>query len=277
MKRLPTLIVSALAALALNATPAVAHSLSEDTDSLPSMTGQPAGQVIMADHRGQGRVIEAFGDIDHADHVVVLVPGVGWNAAALLDESEATRRHPAVQARGILAEARKLDPHSRTAVVVWLDYDAPSTVDLDAAESTRAIQGAPRLAAFVNMEAKRADVSVVCHSYGAVVCAHAASRMNARDIVAVGAPGMDVSTVGQLHSRGRVWAGTAPDDPISMVPHTTIGDLGHGADPTDPGFGARHLPTGTSHGHNGYFTPGTLSLVNIARIALGRFDLVGDR
>src|SRR6476469_4930728 len=158
----------------------------------------------MADHRGQGRVIEAFGDIDHADHIIVLVPGVGWNAATLLDESEATRRHPAVQARGILAEATKLDPHTRTAVVVWLD--------LDAAESTRAIKGAPRLAAFVNGKARHADVSVVCHSYGAVVCAHAAPIMNARDIVAVGSPGMDVSTVGQLHSRGRVWAGTAPDD-----------------------------------------------------------------
>ncbi|MGN6637254.1 MAG: alpha/beta hydrolase [Oryzihumus sp.] len=277
MKRLPTLIVSALAALALNATPAVAHSLSEDTDALPTMTGQPAGQVLMASRQGNGHVIEAFGDLAHADHIVVLVPGVGWNAATLLDESEATRRHPAVQARGILAEATKLDPHTRTAVVVWLDYDAPSTVDLDAAESTRAIKGAPRLAAFVNGKARHADVSVVCHSYGAVVCAHAAPIMNARDIVAVGSPGMDVSTVGQLHARGRVWAGTAPDDPISMVPHTTIGGLGHGADPTDPGFGARRLPTGTSQGHNGYFTPGTLSLLNITRIALGLVDEVGDR
>ena len=275
MKRLPTLIVAAMAALALNATPAVAHSLSEDVDTLPSMTGAPQGQVLMNDRKGH--VIEAFGDVAHADHVVVLVPGVGWNGTNLIDESEATRRHPAVQARGVLAEARAMDPHARTAVIVWLDYDAPSTVDLDAAESSRAVKGAPRLAGFVNRLAGTADVSVVCHSYGAVVCAHAAPTMQARDIVAVGAPGMDVSTVGQLHASARVWAGTAPDDPISMVPHTTIGHLGHGADPTDPGFGARRLPTGTAHGHNGYFSPDTLSLINITRIALGRVDEVSDK
>lgn len=275
MKRLPTLIVSALAVLALNATPAVAHSLSEDVDSLPAMTGAPRGDVLLNDKKGH--VVEAFGDLAHAQHVVVLVPGVGWNGATLLDESQATRRHPAVQARGILAEAKAMDPHTRTAVVVWLDYDAPTTVDLDAAESARAIQGAPRLSSYVNHLSRLADVSVVCHSYGAVVCAHAASTMKARDIVAVGAPGMDVSTVGQLHAKPRIWAGTAPDDPISMVPHTTIGDLGHGADPTDPGFGARRLPTGTAHGHNGYFSPDTLSLLNITRIVLGRIDEVSDK
>lgn len=274
MKRLPTLIVSALAVLALNATPAVAHSLSEDGDTLPAMTGAPHGEVLLNDRKGHA--IESFGDLAHADRVVVLVPGVGWNGANLLDQSQETRRHPAVQARGILAEAHAMDPHARVAVVVWLDYDAPTTVDLDAAESTRAIKGAPKLAAYVNGLSAMADVSVVCHSYGAVVCAHAAPTMRARDIVAVGAPGMDVSTVGQLHARARVWAGTAPDDPIAMVPHTTIGDLGHGADPTDPGFGARHLPTGTAHGHNGYFSPDTLSLLNITRIALGRIDEVGN-
>jgi hypothetical protein len=276
VKRLPTLIATALAAIALNATPAVANSLSEDNAVVPTAAGAPHAQVLMESRAGSGRAIEAFGDIRHADHIVVLVPGVGWNGPSLLDELDATRRHPAVQAREILAQAQELDPTARVAVVVWLDYDPPSTLDLDAAESTRAIAGAPRLARFVNGLPARADVSVVCHSYGAVVCGHAAHRLRARDIVALGAPGMDVNTVQQLHTGARVWAGTAEGDPISLVPHAQIGDLGHDADPTDASFGAHRLPTGGARGHNGYFTPGTTSLLNVARIALGRVDEVRD-
>jgi len=152
--------------------------------------------------------------------------------------------------------------------------DLDPAFDLDAAESTRAIDGAPRLVRYVNGLPPGADVTVVCHSYGAVVCGHAAPRLRARALIALGAPGMDVNSASQLHTRARVWAGTAPDDPIELVPHAHIGDLGHSADPTSPAFGATALPTGNAHGHNGYFTPGTLSLRNIAHIALGRASLV---
>ena len=274
VKRLPALLASGIAALVLGATPAVAQATSIDDAIVPLAAGAPGAHVLMRSRAGTGRVIEAFGDVAHAQHVIVLVPGVSWTGPKVIDEFEATRRHPAVQAREILAQAKQLDPSSRVAVVVWLDYDPPDTIDLDAAESTRAIDGAPRLVRYVNGLPPGADVTVVCHSYGAVVCGHAAPRLRARALIVLGAPGMDVNTASQLHTRARVWAGTAPDDPIELVPHAHIGDLGHSADPTSPAFGATALPTGNAHGHNGYFTPGTLSLRNIAHIALGRASLV---
>jgi hypothetical protein len=66
-----------------------------------------------------------------------------------------------------------------------------------------------------------------------------------------------------------VWAGIAPDDPIGVVPHTRVDGFGHAADPTAPAFGARSLPVGDAHGHNGYLVPGTASLHAIAQIATG--------
>ena len=58
------------------------------------------------------------------------------------DERGAGRRHPAVQARSLLAEMQRQSPHTPVAVVVWLDYDAPAGLDADAARSERAVAGA---------------------------------------------------------------------------------------------------------------------------------------
>ncbi|MGO4421692.1 hypothetical protein AB4Z54_24055, partial [Streptomyces sp. MCAF7] len=49
---------------------------------------------------------------------------------------------------------------------------------------------------------------------------------------------------------------------------------GHGEDPTAPSFGARVVSADRAHGHTGYFAPGTESLRNFARIALGRYGAV---
>jgi hypothetical protein len=74
----------------------------------------------------------------------------------------------------------------------------------------------------------------------------------------------------QAGTAPRVWTARVADDPIRFTPFVRIAGLGHGADPTGPGFGARLFRTGTAHGHGGYFVPGTESLTNLARIALGR-------
>jgi hypothetical protein len=56
----------------------------------------------------------------------------------------------------------------------------------------------------------------------------------------------------------------APGDPIGYATGTALG-----ADPNDASFGAQVLGTGGAHGHGGYWDPGTQSLENQARIALG--------
>jgi hypothetical protein len=214
--------------------------------------------------------VESFGDVRRAREIAVIVPGVGWTGPLLRDEHGAGRRHPAVQARALLAEMERAAPGRPGAVVVWLDYDPPTGLDADAARSDRAVEGAPRLAAFVDHLSRSARVSVVCHSYGSVVCAHAAPHLRVSSMVVVGSPGMDVWTRSALHTRAAVWAGLAPDDPIGLVPHSRIDGFGHAADPTSPAFGARPLPVDAAHGHNGYLAPGTGSLRAIAQIATGQ-------
>lgn len=262
-----------LATLLVGAAPAVGQSISDGTPV--DVTG-PAATVLSADAHGQGRLVEAFGDLHRARRIAVLVPGVGWTGPLLRDERGAGRRHPAVQARSLLAEMQRSDPRTPAAVVVWLDYDPPAGLDADAARSDRAVDGAPRLASFVDHLSRSATVSVVCHSYGSVVCAHAAPRLHVSALVVVGSPGMDVWTRAALHTRATVWAGLAPDDPIAVVPHTRVDGFGHAADPTAPGFGARPLPVGAVHGHNGYLVPGTASLRAIARIADGQSTAVSS-
>ena len=148
-------------------------------------------------------------------------------------------------------------PGTPAAVVIWLDYDPPAGINADAARSDRALAGAPRLASFVDSLSRSATVSVVCHSYGSVVCAHAAPRLRIASLVVVGSPGMDVRTGAALHTTATVWAGIAPDDPIGVVPHTRVEGFGHAADPTATAFGARALPVDGAHGHNGYLVAGT--------------------
>jgi hypothetical protein len=258
--------VFGLLAIGVLAAPAAAQSIA---DGLPVVAAGPQATVLMASSQGEGRLVESFGDLSAARDVAILVPGVSWTGPLVRDEHDATRRHPAVQARALLAQMRQLHPTTPAAVVVWLDYDPPTGLDADAAQSVRAVEGAPRLVSFVNSLNPRTRVTLVCHSYGSVVCAHAAPRLRASAIVAIGSPGMDVPLASDLHSRAAIWAALAPDDPIALVPYAMFDGYGHGANPASPEFGARALPDGGAHGHNGYLSTGSQSLLSIARIAVG--------
>jgi hypothetical protein len=261
-----TLPLSALLAVGVLVAPSAAQSIA---DGFPVSAHGPSATVIMSSPQGEGRLIESFGDLAKARHVAVLVPGVSWTGPLVRDERDATRRHPAVQARALLAEMQRLDPSTPAAVVVWLNYDPPTGLDADAAQSARAIDGAPRLTAFVNSLDHRDRVTLVCHSYGSVVCGHAASQVRVASIIAIGSPGMDVERAADLRSRAPIWAALAPDDPIALVPYTMVDGFGHGANPASPEFGALALPHDGAHGHNGYLAAGSQSLTSIASIAVG--------
>ena len=130
-------------------------------------------------------------------------------------------------------------------------------------------RGAHALRPLVDALAQHDDqVALLCHSYGSVVCGLAAPHLPVTDIAVFGSPGMDASSVASLDTTARVWAGRESDDPIRYVPHIQLLGLGFGADPMSPGFGARIFATGDG-GHSGYLDPGTVSLRNLAYIALG--------
>ena len=160
------------------------------------------------------------------------------------------------------------------AVVAWLGYEPPAGVNLDAVRSERARLGADELVAFVRglaVQAPRAAVVVVGHSYGSLVAGYAAGRLpsDVTDIVAIGSPGLDVASSRDLHTQARVWAGSSPSDWTRWLPDVRVFGLGHGRKPSEPEFGARRLDVADADGHDGYYVPGTTALDSIARVVAG--------
>jgi hypothetical protein len=231
---------------------------------------KPPGRLLAYDPRGDGRVVEVFGDLASARNLAVMVPGSGWTLRNLMGNRKRHGADPVAGAIALRDQLRRLDPDAGVAVVMWLGYDAPEGIDRQAARSERAIAGAAALARFLAALPPSAHVSRLCHRSGAVVGGRAAATPGIDELVALAAPGMDVGSAAALRTRARVWAARVPDDPMRFVPYTRAGPFGHGADPTGPGFGARVLRTGTAHGHGGYYAPGTELLANLARIVLDR-------
>ncbi|MGW1166251.1 alpha/beta hydrolase [Streptomyces sp. NPDC002550] len=229
----------------------------------------PSRRLLTFDGRGAGQATEVLGDLAHADHIAVLVPGsdtsldtyARFHKAAVALYTDLTHRAP----RG-----------TRTAVVAWLGYETPATVSTTVTTTTRAEEAAPRLRAFVRdlrtATTPQAHLSLLCHSYGTVVCGRAAHGLAADDIVLIGSPGPGAGSVAALHTRARVWAARGSEDWVADVPHisaTIFGTtVGLGADPVSRAFGARVFDAGAAD-HSGYFTPGSASLADLARITLG--------
>lgn len=222
----------------------------------------PDRHFLAFDGRNGGRTAEVFGDLAHADRVAVLVPGSDTS----LDTYGRLRAG---------AEALERQMGERAAVVAWLGYATPATFSPEAATSGRANRGARQLDTFVrqlNAVKPSARISLLCHSYGSVVCARAAPGLPVAALVLYGSPGTGVPDVGHLHTRAAVWAGRGSGDWIADVPHLRLPLLfttvGFGADPLSKGFGAHVFDAG-SGGHSDYLRPGSVSLRNIARIASG--------
>jgi pimeloyl-ACP methyl ester carboxylesterase len=136
------------------------------------------------------------------------------------------------------------------------------------------VAGAEDLVRLTRLFPSTATVTLIGHSYGSVVVGYAAPKARADNLVLIASPGVDVPSVADLHTPARVWAARGPRDPIGLVPSVRIAGLGHGADPVSAGFGARTFATGEISGHDHYYQPGSESLANLARIALGRSDQV---
>lgn len=234
---------------------------------------EPGRRILAFDPTGRGRAAEVFGDLATAERISVVVPGVDTD---LLDFERTRRKYtaPAGMAEALHREQRDAAPETRTAVVAWADYDAPSRVAMSAATGELAAEGGERLERAVRGLPGAAEVGLFCHSYGSVVCGVAAAGLPERvtDIAVAGSPGMRANDVDGLDTSARVWAMRTADDWIGDVPHLELGPLGHGADPAAAEFGARRLSTGDAEGHTGYFVPGSGSLANLARIGVGTVD-----
>ncbi|WP_251094306.1 alpha/beta hydrolase [Streptomyces sp. Caat 7-52] len=227
----------------------------------------PSRHLLAFDGRGAGQVTEVLGDLVHARHIAVLVPGSDTS----LDTYARFHR----TAASLYADLTHRAAGTPVAVVAWLGYETPATVGTTVTTTTRADEAAPRLRAFVRHLRAAAPaashVSLLCHSYGSVVCGRAAPGLAADDLALIGSPGTGADSAAALHTRARVWAARGSEDWIAHVPHVRAALLGttvgFGTDPVSAAFGARVFDAAGAD-HSGYFTPGSASLANLARITL---------
>ncbi|MCX5144461.1 MULTISPECIES: alpha/beta hydrolase [unclassified Streptomyces] len=241
---------------------AAAHGDHRRADALRVMA-RPARRFLSFDGREGGRTVEVVGDLARAERIAVLVPGAG----VLVDNYWR-----------LLGGARALHKElgDRSAVVAWLGYETPATVSAAAVTSGRAEDAAHELRRFLG-ELKTlkpaARTSLVCHSYGSVVCARAASAPGLADVVLYGSPGTGYDNAAALKTRATVWTGRSSGDWIADVPHLKVPllvtEIGFGTDPVSEEFGARRFPAGDV-GHSDYLKPGSVPLRNIARIVSGQ-------
>jgi Alpha/beta hydrolase len=215
---------------------------------------------------GQGLAVEVIGNLAQARRVVVLVPGSDTTLATFDSRGTAS---PGGAAAALAKQVRELDPGANLAIIAWLGYATPATLSPGVLTSGDAGQGAAALRTFTGDLARDGrQVALICHSYGSVVCGLAAPHLPVTDIAVVGSPGMGTASAAALDTTARVWAGRGTDDWIRYVPHVQFLGLGFGTDPMTPSFGARIFDAGDG-GHSGYFRPGSVSLRNLAYIALG--------
>ena len=234
------------------------------------------GRHILAfDPDGSGRVAEVIGNLQQAERVSVVVPGVDTD---LLTFQRTNRQFtaPVGMAKSLYAAEKAASPTTRTAVIAWADYTAPAGLGIDSATAMRAAEGAVRLNAMVRGLPGSVPVSLFCHSYGSVVCGVAAHTLPRRvaDIAVAASPGMRVESASHLHTSARVWAMRDATDWVQDVPYLQVGGLGHGADPVSAAFGSRVLSARGAKGHAGYFEPGTESVLNFAEIGVGAYRSV---
>ncbi|MFC5750197.1 alpha/beta hydrolase [Actinomadura rugatobispora] len=251
----------------------------QDRDRLKALSGflAPGRRFLSFDARGHGRAVEAVGDLARADRVAVVVPG----ADGLLTNFDSWK-WAGGGARSLHRQAAAAAPGTRLAVVAWLGYDSPSTRSPAVLTDGRAADGARELTRFVGELHRvngRAEVALLCHSYGSVVCGKAAPRLARQrlpvdEVALYGSPGVAAASAAALCCAGlasgaRIWAGRSSGDWTRFVPKVRIAGIGLGHDPAAPSFGALRFDAGSGP-HSAYLRPGSRSLRNLTSIALGR-------
>ncbi|WP_433535722.1 alpha/beta hydrolase [Micromonospora sp. CA-249363] len=278
-----------LASIRLRALAARLAGLDALTERLAG--GAPRAYLLGLDPTGEGRVVVALDDPDHADRVLTYVPGM----TAGLDDAPGELG----RAARVLARCAALAPGERSAAVLWLDYDAPDFLT-EAASSGQARDAGPALHRFqeglrATHEGPPARQTVLGHSYGSLVVGVAAREhgLAADALMFVGSPGVGVAHADELGvPAGQVWASRAPDDVIRLArpvdelgrpallgaaplaavlawPDRPGSELWFGHDPADAGFGGRVFRSGRG-GHAGYWEPDNPALDGMARVVLGR-------
>ncbi|MFC4011296.1 alpha/beta hydrolase [Nonomuraea purpurea] len=222
--------------------------------------GWSGRQFLALSRKGDGQAIEVIGDLATARTIIVYVPGAGHGLSSFDTSAES----PGRAARALYGGAAALGPG--TAVIGWLGYDPPDMVNPEIITVWPAERGARRLRSFVSALPKGVRISLVCHSYGSVVCGRAVRGLPISELIVTGSPGLGVRTAGELGTSARVWAGLGSRDDVLRA-GVLIGPFGFGTDPVRPEFGGRVFDGGDAR-HGTYLREGSPTLRRIARIAV---------
>lgn len=239
----------------------------------------PPKQILFFDPTGDGKIAVVEGDLSHAGHVAVKVPGISNS----LDNIS-----------GPIGEGERLyaETGSGTAVVTWL-YDAPVGVSLanlpegasQILNDNMARQAAPELCSFVSGLNRglgnQADLTIIGHSYGSLVVGLAAKQgLDVQNVVFIGSPGVGVDSVSEfrLPPGANVYAAEPKGIDIGggvSVGGDYVSNAGHsvhpfGGVPTEPDFGAQVLDIGTRgkawESHDDYYAKDSRSLEQLSSI-----------
>lgn len=228
---------------------------------------------------GDVRAAVAQGDVDTAQHIGVLVPGMYSNVADNLDyyDDVSTR---------IRQGAEKHSDGQSVAMVTYMNYRAPQSIP-EVTQSSYADEGAKGLAGFLNgLDASRehgagdAHITPIGHSYGSTTLGKALTQVNdgvVDDFVMAGSPGAGVQDVSEMHvPKGHAYVGAAPY--MWDVVQGAGPDSSFGKNPdTMPGF--KHITGFTGRAtsplppiamHSSYFNKGSKPLDDMASIVAGK-------
>jgi hypothetical protein len=219
-------------------------------------------QLHLLDLAGD-RVVLGLGDLDTAEAVALLVPGMGNSPGDDLGRLTAA-------ATDVGAAARAATPGIAVATAVWLGYRPPG-IGPGMVLRTAAVRGGAALAgALDGLAAARAAAgtppartTVLAHSYGTLVLDEAADApgpLAADAVVLLGSPGME-DDAASLEVPAVFDAG-GNDDLISM-----LGWFGRG--PGEEEYGSTGLPEDPSTGHSDYYDPDRPTLAAIGEVVAG--------
>ena len=243
-------------------------------------------QLLLLDPVLPGRAAIAIGDVDRAEHVAVVVPGLEQDVTQELGNivSNAERLWRTAVAYG----RRDNVPSEGIATVAWIGYETPSFATVPftghaerGAEHLRATLHGLEAVRQADPAAKPLHLSVHGHSYGSLTTGIAVrERTPADDVVLIGSPGVGAQHASELAiGREHVFIGEAERDAVADFQH-------FGTDPSSSRFGGRQFQTDggidpltgelllPSKGHSEYFDLRTESVRNMALVMLGRSDLV---
>ncbi len=250
----------------------------------------PPRQLLTFDPTGDGRAAVVVGDLQTADYVSYLVPGMFFTVQGQMYDWTVIAQDLYQEQDGWLKVLAKSDPSYRgktAATVAWIGYSTPGVLDIASLDD--ADQGAGFLGSAVQgVQAVRTGdepyVTLVTHSYGstAAMIELAKGGVSVDALAMIGSPGSATQKASALSVRNdNVFVGEAAWDPV-------VNTAFYGSDPGSASFGAHKMDvaggvdpiTGKqlapAIGHLGYFDAGTQAMRNLALIGLDQGALVSD-